>query len=375
MKIKNYLLIALTSITLLYSCTKDKALQAPVPILSQTIPDVTVNIKQSFTFSATSINTDGFTNDWKLDGKTVSSDASYVFTPTLAGSYVLIYTAVNAAGTFTYTYKITVPVPVIGATPTSSKYISKIFEYLPAPGQHINQASLGSPEQAQKLVGSITNSVSLGGFGGYIIFGFDHSVVNQTGNDLAIYGNPVGPPSHFAEPGIVMVSQDKNGNGLPDDEWFELAGSEYAKATTIKNYEITYTNPKGFTAVPWTDNQGKSGVVNNSSKTRNFYPLFAGNQETLTFKGTLLPSTLSTSGLVTNSPFEWGYADCYSTGDDFKTNQYNSFDIAWAVDATGKKVTLNTVDFVKIYTAQNVNASFLGEVSTDVKGAADLNIK
>jgi len=266
-------------------------------------------------------------------------------------------------------------IPVRPVTPTSSKYISKVFEYLPAPGQHINQASVGSPEQAQKLVGSITNLVSLGGFGGYIIFGFDHSIVNQNGADLAIYGNPLAPPTPFAEPGIVMVSQDKNGNGLPDDEWFELAGSEYAKATTIKNYEITYTNPKAFAPVAWTDNQGKSGFVNNSGKRANFYPLFAANQETITFKGTLLPSTLSTSGLVTNAAFEWGYVDSFSTGDDFKPNQYNSFDIAWAVDTNGKKVTLNTIDFVKVYTAQNVNAGILGEISTDIKGAADLNMK
>ncbi len=375
MKIKNYLLAALVLITLSYSCTKDEYLQVPAPVLSQTTPDVTVKLAEKITFSVSAIKNDTYSSEWKLDSKIVSTDNSYIYTPTTVGSYLLVYTAVNAAGSFSYTYKITVPVPVVETKPTSSKYISKVFEYLPAPGQHINNASLGSPEQAQKLVGSITNLVSLGGFGGYIIFGFDHSVVNQSGSDLAIYGNPVGPPYHFSEPGIVMVSQDKNGNGLPDDEWFELAGSEYTKATTIKNYEITYTNPKAFEPVPWTDNQGKSGFVNNSGKRVNFYPLFAENQEKITFKGTLLPSTLTPSGLVTNAAFEWGYTDSYSLGDDFATNQYNSFDISWAIDATGKKVSLNTIDFIKVYTAQNVNASFLGEISTDIKGASDLNIK
>ncbi|WP_316797205.1 hypothetical protein [Pedobacter agri] len=103
--------------------------------------------------------------------------------------------------------------------------------------------------------------------------------------------------------------------------------------------------------------------------------MFTANQDKLTFKGTLLPSTLSTSGIVTNAAFDWGYADSYSTGDDYKTNLYNGFDISWAVDSTGKKVSLNTIDFVKVYTAQNVNAGILGEISTDVKGATDLNIK
>jgi hypothetical protein len=375
MKIKNYLLAVALFFSLCISCKKKDSEQIPAPLLSIKDTNLTINVNTKYPFVSSSNGEINYLHEWSLDGKIVSKENFYLFNPVTTGIYTLIYTATNASGSFIYTYKINVPIPVIGITPASSKYISKIFEYLPAPGQHINQATLGSPEQAQKLVGSITNSVSLGGFGGYIVFGFDHSITNQTDADLAIYGNPVGPPSHFTEPGIVMVSQDKNGNGLPDDEWYELAGSEYVKTTTIKNYEITYTNPKGCNAVPWTDNQGKSGVVNNSSRTRNFYPLFASNQETLTFKGTLLPSTLSTSGLVTNNPFEWGYTDSYSTGDDFKTKQYNSFDISWAVDAAGKKVTLNTIDFVKVYTAQNVNASFLGEISTDIKGATDLNIK
>ena len=78
---------------------------------------------------------------------------------------------------------------------------------------------------------------------------------------------------------------------------------------------------------------------------------------------------------MTNGAFEWGYADSFSIVDDFATKRYNSFDISWAVDKNGTRVNLKTVDFLKVYTAQNVNASFLGEVSTDILGAIDLNIK
>jgi hypothetical protein len=374
MKIKNYLVAVIMVATLLFGCKKD----------AETAPDGKMGITENFLTGKVNAKTElyavsndgrGFQHEWKLDGKVVSTAYNFAFIPTTSGTYIIEYKGYNGAGSFSHTYTINVPVPVIAVTPTSSKFISKVFEYAPAPGQHINNASLGSPEQAQKLIGSTNNMVSLGGFGGYIVFGFDHSVVNQNGADLAIYGNPFGPPYAFAEPGIVMVSQDKNGNGLPDDEWFELAGSEYEKATTIKNYEITYTNPKAAANVAWTDNQGNSGVINNSAKRINFYPLFAFNQDKITFKGTLLPSTLSTSGIVTNAAFDWGYTDSYSTGDDYKTKLYNSFDIAWAVDGAGKKVSLSTIDFVKVYTAQNVNAGILGEISTDVKGATDLNIK
>lgn len=269
-----------------------------------------------------------------------------------------------------------VPRPI---TSTSSKFITKIYEYQPAPGQFINE-SLGSPDGAQKIIGDVRNTilVSLGAYGGFITFGFDHSIINKDGNDLAIYGNPLGPIQQWSEPGIVQVSQDKNGNGLPDDEWYELAGSEHTAATTIKNYEITYYNPKATANVTWKDNQGKAGSVEvNRFHNHNYYPLFAANQDSIKFKGTLLKSTWGKIGSIfVNLTFEWGYTDSYSTGDDYDNKRYNSFDLSWAVDKNGNKVNLTAVDFVKVYTGQNEKGNtLLGEISTEVGGAADLNIK
>ena len=371
---KNILYLIL--ITFLLACNKDE--QEVFPDLNMEITEKAqiVQLKEQKVFKVNLQEGKTLTHEWKLDSKVVSTETSYAFVPLAVGNYQLVYTGSSAAGTFSYTYEIEVPIPVVAVTPNSSKYISQVFEYLPAPGQHINNASQGSLAQAQKLIGGTTNLLSLGGFGGYVIFGFDHSVNNQQGYDLAVYGNPTGPSNASSEHGIVMVSQDKNGNGLPDDEWFELAGSEYSKATTIKNYEITYTNPKAFLDVPWTDNQGGSGMLKNLNKNKNHYPLFAANQDQITFKGTLLPATsLSTSGLVVNKPFEWGYTDSWSIGDDYAIKRYNSFDFDWAVGKDGKKVNLKTVDFIKVYTAQNINAGFLGEISTDILGAVDLGIK
>ena len=65
---------------------------------------------------------------------------------------------------------------------------------------------------------------------------FDHTVINVKGKkDFMILGNSFYSdlPEYqekkggSCEPGIVMVSFDTNQNGLPDDEWYELAGSEY----------------------------------------------------------------------------------------------------------------------------------------------------
>jgi len=262
--------------------------------------------------------------------------------------------------------------PVREVTAGSSKFISKVFEYLPAPGQFINE-SLGSLAGAQRIIGDVsqTGMVSLGGYGGYIVFGFDHSITNRQGYDLAIYGNPLGPVLQWSEPGIVMVSQDTNGNGLPDDQWYELAGSEYNAAGTIKNYQITYTNPKATANVNWIDNQGRSGQVEiNQFHKHNYYPLFAPNQETLTFSGTLLKSTWGTEGDISvNRAFSYGYTDSWSTGDNYADNMYNSFDISWAVNSAGQPANLATIDFVKVYTGQNEKGNtMLGEISTEIRG-------
>lgn len=260
----------------------------------------------------------------------------------------------------------------------NSKFISKVYEYLPAPGQFINE-SLGSLAGAQRIIGDVsqTGMVSLGGYGGYIVFGFDHSVINRVGHDFTIYGNPLGPVLQWSEPGIVMVSQDANGNGLPDDAWYEVAGSEYTSPSTIKNYQITYTNPKATADVNWTDNQGNSGKVQvNQFHRHNYYPLFAPNQETLTFNGTLLRSTWGMEGSVyVNRAFTYGYADSWSTGDYYEQNMFNSFDIAWAVNSAGQPANLSKIDFIKVYTGQNEKGNtMLGEISTEVRGAVDLNI-
>lgn len=265
-----------------------------------------------------------------------------------------------------------VPRPI---TATSSPYISKVFEFLPGPGQFVNTDGLGTPEAAQKLVGKNgTSAISLGGFGGYVVFGFDHSVVNGNGDDLAVYGNAFEGNS---EPGIVMVMQDLNGNGLPDDTWYELAGSEHTNSATIKNYKIVYYNPKkAGTDVQWKDNKGNKGAVlaNDYHTTNNYYPTFAKNQDSLVLEGTLLPNNKSINdmGWVILSAYKFGYVDNYS--DEYKANRYNSFDISWAVDSKGDKIQLSAIDFVKIYSAMNLDAGWLGEVSTEVAGAANISL-
>ncbi len=262
------------------------------------------------------------------------------------------------------------------AQETLSPYISKVFEILPAPGQQTNKMPLyttgDTPDSMVakvKVLGTETGTmVSLGGYGGYVVFGFDHKVKNNANAyDLKINGNGF---TNSAEPGIVMVSVDANGNGLPDDEWYELAGSEYYRKATIKDYEISYFKPNPLNAdVDWTDNQGKSGKVfrNTFNKQESYYPLWYPH-DTLKFTGTLLPPNAKKNGSIFALPeYPWGYADNVSNAQAY-------FDIAWAVNSKGERIHLEGIDFVKVYTGVNQSAGSLGETSTEFVGAMEVNV-
>lgn len=113
-------------------------------------------------------------------------------------------------------------------TAGNSLTANKVYEYIPAPGQFINEKATSgfNGESTHEAACAYATSrlgrelsVSLGAWGGFITVGFDHSIPNRGGYDFSIKGNPIDTSS---EPGIVWVMQDVNGNGLPDDEWYQL---------------------------------------------------------------------------------------------------------------------------------------------------------
>lgn len=249
-------------------------------------------------------------------------------------------------------------------TVVKSKFISKVFEYKPAPGQFVN-TSIGDSAAAQKLVGSTDNVLTLGAWGGYVTFGFDHEV-----SKFAVYSNTI---EELSEPGVVMVSRDENGNGLPDDTWYTISGEQYSNA--IKNYQVTYYNPHASADVKWKDNQGDSGTVAiNAYHAQPYYPAFITAQEAVSFTGIRLPATLKdNAGYYVNSGFAYGYADNWTS--DYATNGYNSFDLTNVVDGNGNKVTLPAIRFIRVYTGQNSKGNAtIGEISTEIRGAIDLDM-
>ncbi len=55
------------------------------------------------------------------------------------------------------------------------------------------------------------------------------------------------PPKALILHRVVYVSSDANGNGKADDEWYELAGSEYGKTGERRNLKMVYTRPDNVT--------------------------------------------------------------------------------------------------------------------------------
>lgn len=264
------------------------------------------------------------------------------------------------------------------ASSASSPYSNKVYEYRPAPGQFINATDsfLTMDEAtAYALERFATESfLSLGGFGGYVVVGFDHSVDVSDGSNLAIKGNAFAGSS---EAGIVWVMQDENGDGLPNDTWYELAGSEYNAAGTIFDYEVTYYRPSGIGLdTPWTDNLGGSGTIDiNSSHSQDYYYPTWIAEDSYTLRGTRLEARCEdTSGTGFSwvlGSYDWGYADNYNEVD--YTDSSNLFTLSRAMRFDGKSAELKYIDFVKVQNGINFKCGWLGEVSTEVCGFTDIN--
>lgn len=276
-----------------------------------------------------------------------------------------------------------------------SAYANKVLAYCPAPGQFMNTSTTAyekgfSAEDVrrkaeEKLKAPYLCLLSLGGFGGSIVVGFDHTVPNISGAyDFKIYGNAsydsfgtlTGALGGSSEPGIVLVSKDVNGNGLADDEWYELKGSEYDSKHTIKDYAITYHRPASpLSSVKWTDNQGNTGYVyRNETHTKNdYYPAWIEEDE-MTFYGSRLKDN-AVNEPRPGMPEHWvGYCYAYGYADNHPNDEKGAlFKIDWAVDKEGRAVKLDGIDFVKIYTAVNQYCGWMGEISTEVQAVEDLH--
>lgn len=367
----------------------------------------TANAGQAFLIEVKSVSDENVTYAWLIDGKEVAQTKSFTHTFMQAGTYQLTLKVSQEQISFEYTYTVNVAYAALPETPqNATPYITKVLEYRPAPGQFVNtmpqykegdtQATMN--EKALNAIGNNTKGViTLGGYGGYVTVGFDHTIRNaKDANDFLVLGNAF---ENSSEPGIIQVAYDVNQNGQPDEEeWFEIAGSahqdpkqepwyEQAKQAgniveTYLDYSITYkkpakeptTNEEKENYIFWEDNKGHKGYkVMNQFNPQPYYPQWI-EEEQLVFTGTCLPQNGINQG-TEQAPyfvlpsFTYGYADNYPN-DAAKA----AIDIDWAVDKDGKPANLPGVDFIKIYTGVNQENGWLGENSTEVCGVTDLNL-
>ncbi|MCD7963061.1 MAG: cell surface protein [Rikenellaceae bacterium] len=270
----------------------------------------------------------------------------------------------------------------------SASGVTDVLEFVAAPGQFVNEYYTAStiPEANSYALECLTNGtyISLGGFGGYVIVKMDHSIDNIHGQyNFSILGNQFEGSS---EPGIVWVSQDTNNNGLPDDEWYELKGSEYGLDCTRQFYAVTYYRPEGTRMdTPWVDIYGNAGCVDyliEYHKQFYYYPEWIENNSytlygpCLEARNYLDPDKAASAGsgqYWINPSYEWGYADnCGS--DRINGTNWVGFEIANAVNLDGSPANLQYADFIKVQNALNTKSGWLGEASTEVFGFNDENI-
>jgi hypothetical protein len=283
---------------------------------------------------------------------------------------------------------------ILSSTFAKSQYIAKVWEYKPAPGQFINSSPWGVPSSVNTLIGGINGSLSLGAFGGYVVFAFDNPVENDPDNpfgvDFTIFGNP---QNDWSEPAVVYVMKDENNNGQPDDTWYELAGSDYFFSSSVKDFSVVYINPQQNVAadVPWLDSEGNEGFIYaNEFHLQPYYPLTDSfpeiSDEQYEVSGSYIAGNINKNNAANIKSYKrgFGYADNqlrgsapYTTPDNPYTDEKensggDAFDISWAVDEYGNYVDLDAIHFVKVQNAMLGDAGWLGEISTEITGAVDV---
>ncbi|MBL1218505.1 MAG: hypothetical protein D8M59_13565 [Planctomycetes bacterium] len=266
------------------------------------------------------------------------------------------------------------PVPA----PLSSPFATKVLDYLPGEGLYVNDPNfndparaLGAPIGGGTLLADSTKLVTLGGFGGSITLGFDHTVAddpaNHLGLDCIIFGNGVwigqNPLSRWSEAAVIEISLDTNGNGLADDLWYLIPGSDISDPINQQRNGF-YLLPDDPYAQPPLDNPNGDG-----------FEAWWGYADLAPVlkRGDLDGDNSVDNPWVSNESFYTVPDDPLTVGVDAGSGGGDAFDIAWAVDPlTGQPADLPGFDFIRITSAVWSFDNWFGEVSAEIGGVADV---
>jgi hypothetical protein len=257
----------------------------------------------------------------------------------------------------------------------NSAYISQVFEYVYAPGQH---AKIAKSTDITNFIGEPRTDkwLYLGGFGGYVIAGFNHNVTNGDGVDFEVFALQGASP----EPAVVYLMSDTNGDGKPNEKWYELKGNQFDNSK--RDYWVRYYKAVSDTAnITWLDSEGAKGYLKcgfgGTNSAAWWWP--TTTTDSITFQGTRLPNAYDDNSadgaqywVVPNDRFKWGYAENVYGTDYEKTIGGNKLDISNAVDSLGNAVSLPHIRFIKVQTGVFQQAGWTNEVSSEIRGAKDL---
>jgi hypothetical protein len=215
---------------------------------------------------------------------------------------------------------------------------------------------------------------SLGAIGGYFV----QSLTDKEAASGVVDGGGNAFGTWF-EPGVGWLQEDNNGNGVPDEMWYEVKGAsdmdEVSRSLITRRYAITWAfmemdagpvvNEYGQTIYPvcWVDCKGRSGRMGAG------WPKDWGVEgDWVTYTCTIIGDDgdianghYSGKALHQRMVFDqaaghyWGYADTH----------YTYFHVDTAMDAAGNPVTLNNVRFLKVQTAEFRYGGVFGELSTE----------
>jgi hypothetical protein len=295
----------------------------------------------------------GTTYAWQVSG----SDSSRTYTTSNGGEFLHI--TPKTAGTYSISVFVTGKNYLTGdnITKTASTELVCYSAALPA-------GNFASPLRnfacGQFSEGGTGVGWSLGSAGGYEVWTVEHR------ESYKISGNPM---AAWHEAGIVWMQEDRNGNGLPDEMWYELRGGEDDDAKwknyITRRYALTYEKGTGHGTVNeygqtirevyWADSRGRSHLIPGGFPDK--YWGVSGNRVTYTC------TLLRDDGNIATAQYGYapmpGYVD--ALGDTFYVNT--------AMRADGSPVTLSAVKFIKVQTAIFHYGGSFGDVSTEISSA------
>lgn len=264
--------------------------------------------------------------------------------------------------------------PILDEEQSFEKTIEiEVVDYSPAPGQFVNElpkweAGMTAEDMCHAVEMSLKDGreVTLGAWGGSLTVRLVSPLVNRKGdNYFKVLGNAI---TTSAEPGLVYVMEDKNGNGKPDDgDWLLICPATFTKAAQVS---ATYSRPTDDSTddnyIAWTCSDGTNGYLNRVSSyhTQPFFPCWIDSEQ-MSFSGLRLPD----NGRFDQESFLYILDPVAGTADSYPNSSLDSvLSLDNVIDRSGNQAEIRNVDFIKVVTGVLQANGPLGECSTEIRG-------